>query len=275
MDLDEDWCRKHLEGAAQGYVRSKCTLTAKKNRMGPHPKYGENLTTFIHNETERQTTLRVIGRTKDNLGKNLIHLHCSAGASDLYLLLQKMPIHRLTKVPCFLSKWVYLIQCLGHAFAIQVMSDLHLEYSFHCPGNSTVAGYEAFDCKPCAPVLALLGDVGLVSQNGLFVFLRRQLLKYEKILYVMGNHEFYDSYFVCQISSCSLACWWRPSGRCKSPVEIIFRWNPEGKDCREFSGGVYLHGPNTSGSRRYHHHSWMYPLVTYSEHRFKRNWTTS
>ena len=138
-----------------------------------------------------------------NFGKNLIRLHCSP-ASDL--LLQKMPLHRLTKVTCFLSNWIYLIRSLGHAFAIQVMSDLHLEYSFHRPGNSTVVGYEAFDFKPCAPVLALLGDVGLVSQNGLFVFLRRQLLKYEKILYVMGNHEFYDSYFVCQFFSCSLSC---------------------------------------------------------------------
>ncbi len=79
------------------------------------------------------------------------------------------------------------------------MSDLHLEYSFPGAGNSTVAGYDAFDCKPCTSVLALLGDVGLVSEDGLFVFLRRQLLKYEKILYVMGNHEFYNSYYVGQI----------------------------------------------------------------------------
>ena len=83
------------------------------------------------------------------------------------------------------------------AFPIQVMSDLHLEYKLCGPGNTTVAGYNAFDCEPCAAVLALLGDIGLASHNGLLVYLRRQLLKYEKILYVMGNHEFYDSSYVC------------------------------------------------------------------------------
>ena len=90
-------------------------------------------------------------------------------------------------------------EVLDYAFPIQVMSDLHLEFPFRGPGNSTIAGYDAFDCKPCAPILALLGDVGLVFQDGLFVFLRRQLLKYEKILYVMGNHEFYLSSYVRQI----------------------------------------------------------------------------
>ena len=94
---------------------------------------------------------------------------------------------------------------LSHArfglYYSQVMSALHLEYSFHGPGNSTIAGYDAFNCKPCAPVLALLGDVGLVSQYGLFVFLRRQL-----ILYVMGNHEFYYSYFVCRFLPLLMIC---------------------------------------------------------------------
>jgi len=89
------------------------------------------------------------------------------------------------------------MQHSGCAFPIQVVSDLHLEFSFRGQGNSTMAGYDAFDCKPCSPVLALLGDIGLVSHEGLFVFLRRQLLKYEKILYVMGNHEFYSGSYVC------------------------------------------------------------------------------
>jgi hypothetical protein len=89
------------------------------------------------------------------------------------------------------------MQDLDCTFPIQVMSDLHLEFSFRGPENNVIPGYDAFDCKPCSPVLALLGDIGLVSHEGLFVFLRRQLLKYEKILYVMGNHEFYSSCYVC------------------------------------------------------------------------------
>jgi len=99
-------------------------------------------------------------------------------------------------VSCVYCAEIFLMRGLGCAFPIQVMSDLHLEFTFRGPGNSGIAGYNAFDCKPCATVLALLGDIGLVSHEGLFVFLRRQLLKYEKILYVMGNHEFYSGSYV-------------------------------------------------------------------------------
>jgi hypothetical protein len=70
MDLDEEWCRKYLDGPAEVYVRNKSTPTAKKNRMSSHPKYGGNLTAFIHDERGRQAALRVIGRTMENLGKN-------------------------------------------------------------------------------------------------------------------------------------------------------------------------------------------------------------
>ena len=77
MDLDDEWCRKYLDGPAQEYVRSKSTPIAKRDKMGSHPKYEGNMTTFIHDERERQTALRVIGRTMENLGsKNLSHLHC-------------------------------------------------------------------------------------------------------------------------------------------------------------------------------------------------------
>jgi|ERR1700722_9263727 len=82
------------------------------------------------------------------------------------------------------------------------MSDLHLEVSF-C-GSRDVPGYDAFDCKPFAPVLALLGDIGLVTQEKLFGFLRCQLLKYEKVFFVMGNHEFYHSSYVSRFLSPSL-----------------------------------------------------------------------
>jgi len=97
MDLDQDWCYKYLDGPAQEYVRSKSTSTAKKNRMSSHPKYDGNLTTFIHDERERQTALKVIGRTMENLGKNLTHLH-HIQASNLNLHFQEVPLHRLITV---------------------------------------------------------------------------------------------------------------------------------------------------------------------------------
>jgi len=72
------------------------------------------------------------------------------------------------------------------------MSDLHLE---NYPSRDSLPGYEKFDCTPSSPILALLGDTGLVAQDGLFPFLQRQLLKYEKIFFLMGNHEYYHSTF--------------------------------------------------------------------------------
>jgi hypothetical protein len=69
MDLDEDWCLKYLDGQAQAYVQSKSTPIAKQKRMGSHPKYDDNLTTFIHDERGRQAALKVIGRMMESRGK--------------------------------------------------------------------------------------------------------------------------------------------------------------------------------------------------------------
>ena len=84
---------------------------------------------------------------------------------------------------------------------IQMMSDLHLEFYFNRPGMGSQPGYQVFECSPAAPVLALLGDIGLCKHDKLFSFLERQLKKYEKIFYVMGNHEGYQSTYVsCKLS---------------------------------------------------------------------------
>jgi hypothetical protein len=49
MDIDEEWCDNYLDGPAHWHehVKSKCTRSAKKLRMGSHPKYDGNLTTYI------------------------------------------------------------------------------------------------------------------------------------------------------------------------------------------------------------------------------------
>ena len=71
MDIDEEWCDDYLDGPAQEHVKSISTRTAKKLRMGSHPKYDGNLTTYIHNETERTEALSVVGRVMKNNGEFL------------------------------------------------------------------------------------------------------------------------------------------------------------------------------------------------------------
>jgi hypothetical protein len=69
MDIDEEWCDDYLDGPAQEYVKKFSTRSAKKLRMGSHPKYDGNLTTYIHNETERKEALNVVGRVMENHGE--------------------------------------------------------------------------------------------------------------------------------------------------------------------------------------------------------------
>lgn len=84
---------------------------------------------------------------------------------------------------------------------IQLMSDLHLEtiYISHHDGKRHI-GYEEFDCGPVSSNLALLGDIGTIAKPGYFQFLRSQLRLYKRILYVMGNHEYYASTVVSPMS---------------------------------------------------------------------------
>lgn len=46
--------------------------------------------------------------------------------------------------------------------SFQILSDLHLE---------APKAYDLFDIVPKAPYLALLGDIGNVKDDGLFIFL--------------------------------------------------------------------------------------------------------
>lgn len=67
---------------------------------------------------------------------------------------------------------------------IQIISDLHLENS---------AAYDFYEIRPQAPHLALLGDIGHVQDEGLFIFLRRQLQGFQTVFFLLGNHEPYHS----------------------------------------------------------------------------------
>ena len=66
----------------------------------------------------------------------------------------------------------------------QIISDLHLE---------TPSAYDVFSIPPKAPYLALLGDIGNVKDEGLFQFLEAQLVNFDLIFFLLGNHEPYHS----------------------------------------------------------------------------------
>lgn len=63
--------------------------------------------------------------------------------------------------------------------SFQVISDLHLE---------TNSSY-GLDIKQTAPNIALLGDIGQVIDDGLFIFLEGLLSKYWNVFFLLGNHE--------------------------------------------------------------------------------------
>ncbi|KAH9845881.1 ser thr protein phosphatase [Teratosphaeria destructans] len=66
----------------------------------------------------------------------------------------------------------------------QFMSDLHLERT----------AYAAFNIPSKAPYLILAGDIGrFADRTHLFAFLEEQCQKFERVLYVPGNHEFYGT----------------------------------------------------------------------------------
>src|ERR1700676_4281366 len=39
VDIDEEWCNMYLDGLSMEFVQSISTRSAKKDRMGSHPKY--------------------------------------------------------------------------------------------------------------------------------------------------------------------------------------------------------------------------------------------
>ncbi|KAF4156646.1 hypothetical protein CNMCM8927_007741 [Aspergillus lentulus] len=62
------------------------------------------------------------------------------------------------------------------------MSDLHLE---------THSSYDDFQFQNRASYLALLGDIGHVANEQLFIFLEYQIQRYLIVFFVLGNHEPY------------------------------------------------------------------------------------
>ena len=73
---------------------------------------------------------------------------------------------------------------------IQFMSDLHWERFF----DKTRQQYNAAEIPRCAPYIIPVGDLGRFRDcNALQIALQRLCEKFDKVLLVPGNHEFYGS----------------------------------------------------------------------------------
>ena len=69
---------------------------------------------------------------------------------------------------------------------IQIASDLHIEF------YGELGEIPKDIIVPSAPVLALVGDISLVFTDLLRDFLWQQTDRFEEVLFVAGNHEFYN-----------------------------------------------------------------------------------
>lgn len=74
---------------------------------------------------------------------------------------------------------------------IQLLSDLHLEIE-RSSGDPGKKLYH-YNFPAIAECLALLGDTGCTTDEGVFGWLRVQLTKYKVILFVAGNHGTSDA----------------------------------------------------------------------------------
>eukprot|EP01125_Pyxidicula_operculata_P009844 TRINITY_DN3243_c0_g1_i1.p1 TRINITY_DN3243_c0_g1~~TRINITY_DN3243_c0_g1_i1.p1 ORF type:complete len:424 (-),score=56.97 TRINITY_DN3243_c0_g1_i1:37-1308(-) len=69
---------------------------------------------------------------------------------------------------------------------IQIASDLHIEFY----GDQKIPDDII---SPSAPILALCGDIGIPALNNFERFILRQCERFALVLYICGNHEFYNS----------------------------------------------------------------------------------
>jgi len=71
--------------------------------------------------------------------------------------------------------------------SMQIASDLHLEF------YTGPADFSSF-IVPSAPILALLGDIGIPLENNIYArFLLSMADKFQLVLVLAGNHEYYNS----------------------------------------------------------------------------------
>ncbi|PNS16344.1 hypothetical protein CAC42_6451 [Sphaceloma murrayae] len=83
-------------------------------------------------------------------------------------------------------------------FRSQALSDLHLEIAQQ---------YSTYVFPATAPYLILAGDVGrLIDYEGYHEFLKVQAARYDKVLLVLGNHEFYGKDYDTGLQQAAKLC---------------------------------------------------------------------
>lgn len=88
---------------------------------------------------------------------------------------------------------------------IRIISDIHLEFM-------KVDEIDVPLILPVLPddketVLILAGDIGLIKKpNGIRVFFENIQHRFKKILYVLGNHEYYGGSFISSVTAHSSLC---------------------------------------------------------------------
>lgn len=86
---------------------------------------------------------------------------------------------------------------------IQILSDLHLEVP--PPRRSRLLDSYHFTFPAEAEILALLGDIGATTDDGLFDWLYAQLKRFKTVFFLSGNHESYGSSMVSDMLRQELA----------------------------------------------------------------------
>lgn len=88
---------------------------------------------------------------------------------------------------------------------LQILSDLRLEIERAVASENQEIYH--YDVPVKAPVLCLLGDIGWTAQRELFSWLKKQLDKFEEVIFVSGNHgKLLTSTVVCRcVSDCQVA----------------------------------------------------------------------
>jgi predicted phosphohydrolase len=75
----------------------------------------------------------------------------------------------------------------------QLFSDIHLEL-IRCKKLDNIMTTHIPLIRPQAPILILAGDIGKLSEQKFFEFIKYCSENWQHVLYVMGNHEYYSSH---------------------------------------------------------------------------------
>ena len=88
-------------------------------------------------------------------------------------------------------------------FRAEVISDTHLNLWNYTPEEIA----NIFPVKPSSPNLILAGDIGDPDHPSLYTALQIAKDRYKRVIYVPGNHEFYDRHPLSKKTPASVLSW--------------------------------------------------------------------